>query len=113
MKVEGDCVYAEGAYIWQDLSIEEQEQWTVRARSTSRLVFSGENKYEPWHDTSCVCIVCEQDLALPPPLQEMFATKVGGAGNTYRLPSSHSPFLSMPGRLVDVLGEIVNVQSTE
>lgn len=72
-------------------------------------MFAGENTYEPWHDVSCAYIVCEQDLALPKSLQELFAAKVSGPGRTYELPSSHSPFLSMPGRLADVLGEIVKV----
>ncbi|KAJ5202204.1 hypothetical protein N7449_004283 [Penicillium cf. viridicatum] len=109
MKVEGDRVYADGANLWQDLSLKEQEKWSARASHTSTLAFSGENTYEPWHDTSCAYIVCEQDLALPPPFQETFAAKVGGSGKTYRLPSSQSPFLSMPERLADVLGEVVKI----
>ncbi|OJJ01908.1 hypothetical protein ASPVEDRAFT_83430 [Aspergillus versicolor CBS 583.65] len=109
MRVEGDHVHADGASIWQDLPPEEQEKCNAKALPTSRLVFDGKNTYEPWHHVSCAYIVCEQDLALPQSFQELFAAKVSGPRRTYQLPSSHSPFLSMPGRLADVLGEIVKV----
>lgn len=78
---------------------------------TSRAVFSGESTYEPWRDIPCAYIVCEQDHALPLPFQELFASKMGGPENTYRLPSSHSPFLSMPDRLAELLQEIVKVKA--
>jgi hypothetical protein len=77
------------------------------ALHTSRAVFSGESTYEPWTAIPCAYIVCEQDRALPPPFQEIFASKMGGPENTYRLPSSHSPFLSMPDQLADLLQQIV------
>ncbi|KAJ5835760.1 hypothetical protein N7447_001786 [Penicillium robsamsonii] len=108
MKVEGDYVLADGTgeVGWQDISVEEQEKWNALASHTSRAVFSGESTYEPWTDIACAYIVCEQDRALPPPFQELFASKMGGPENTYRLPSSHSPFLSMPDRLAEVLQQI-------
>jgi alpha/beta hydrolase family protein len=52
----------------------------------------------PGHGTTYV--VCEQDRAVPPAAQEAMAS---GAGRVERLPSSHSPMLSMPGRLAEVL----------
>ncbi|KAJ5769124.1 hypothetical protein N7520_003683 [Penicillium odoratum] len=109
MKVEDDYVLADGAgeIGWQDISLEKQEKWNSLALHTSRPVFSGESTYEPWRDIPCAYIVCEQDHALPPPLQELFASKMGGPENTYRLPSSHSPFLSMPERLAQLLQQIV------
>lgn len=109
---QGDYVLADGAgeVGWQDLSVEQQEKWNARAQHTSRAVFSGKSTYEPWRDIPCAYIVCEQDRALPPPFQELFSSKVAGAENTYRLPSSHSPFLSMPDRLTEVLQEIVKVK---
>lgn len=76
---------------------------------TSRAVFSGEVTYEPWQDVPCAYIICEEDRALPPPFQELFASKFGGPQNIFRLPSSHSPFLSMPDRLVDVLLQVLKV----
>jgi len=106
---KGDYVHADGAgdIGWQDLTVEQQEKWNGLTLHTSRAVFSGVCTYEPWHDVPCSYIICEQDQALPPPFQELFALKLGGANTTHRLSSSHSPFLSMPDRLVGVLGEIV------
>jgi pimeloyl-ACP methyl ester carboxylesterase len=46
-------------------------------------------------------VVCEHDRAVPPATQEAMAS---GADRVERLPSSHSPLLSMPGRLAEVLG---------
>ncbi|KGO45492.1 hypothetical protein PEX1_095750 [Penicillium expansum] len=111
MKVEGDYVHADGAgdVGWQDLTVEQQEKWNCTTMHTSRAVFSGETTYEPWRDIPCSYIICEQDQALPPAIQEFFASKMGGSDTTHRLPSSHSPFLSMPDRLVGILGEIVKV----
>ncbi|KAL2825230.1 alpha/beta-hydrolase [Aspergillus pseudoustus] len=107
MNVGGYYVYADGSYIWQDISPAKRQAWSARALPTSRLVFSGENTYEPWREIPCAYIICENDLALPPAFQEMFASKVGGPEWISRLPSSHAPFLSMPDRLAGLLREIV------
>ncbi|KAJ5723255.1 hypothetical protein N7488_001290 [Penicillium malachiteum] len=89
MKVEGYYVLADGAgnVGWQDIPLESQEKWNSLTLHACRAPFS--------------------DNALPPPFQELFASKMGGPEVTYRLPSSHSPFLSMPDRLADVLQQIV------
>ncbi|KAF9248349.1 hypothetical protein DTO013E5_5147 [Penicillium roqueforti] len=110
-KKKDDYVHVDGIdnVGWQDLTVEQRKKWNRTTAHTSRAVFSGEVTYEPWHDVPCSYIICEQYQALPPALQEFFASKMDAPGTTYRLPSSHSPFLSMPDRLVDVLREIVKV----
>lgn len=45
-------------------------------------------------------VVCEQDRAVPLDAQEAMASR---ADRVERLPSSHSPMLSMPGRLAELL----------
>lgn len=45
-------------------------------------------------------VICEQDQAVPPAAQEAMASD---ADRVERLPSSHSPMLSMPGRLAEIL----------
>ncbi|KAL4908878.1 hypothetical protein BDW74DRAFT_165599 [Aspergillus multicolor] len=109
MKLEGDYVYTDNTTIWHDLPAAEQETWAAKARGTSRLVFSGENAYEPWRDIGipCAYIICEQDLALPPPLQEMLAEKVAGPERTFRLPGGHCPFLTIPDHLTGLLVDII------
>lgn len=110
-KEKGDYVHVDGVdnIGWQDLTVEEQEKWNGSMMHTSRAVFAGETTYEPWRDIPCSYIICEQDQALPAAFQELFASKMGGPDRTHRLPSSHSPFLSMPDRLVSVLQETVKV----
>jgi hypothetical protein len=49
---------------------------------------------DPQHQTSY--IICEHDRTVPPEAQEAMAT---AADHVYRLPSSHSPMLSMPQQL--------------
>jgi pimeloyl-ACP methyl ester carboxylesterase len=56
-----------------------------------------------WRTVPSTYIVCEQDQALPPALQERFAAK---SGAVHRLASSHSPFLSMPAELAALLTKI-------
>ncbi|KAL3482534.1 Alpha/beta hydrolase fold-1 [Aspergillus californicus] len=108
MQVEGDYVHcnvgAETAF--HDVTPEEQQKWQAELVHTSREVFSGAASYEPWHHISSAYILCEEDRALPLPFQEMMAAKLG-TELTYRLKSSHSPFLSMPDRLADVLQELI------
>ena len=49
-------------------------------------------------------VICEQDQAVPPAAQEAMAS---AADHVERLPSSHAPLLSMPGRLAQVLDNAV------
>ncbi|MER6435848.1 alpha/beta hydrolase [Streptomyces sp. NPDC001185] len=46
-----------------------------------------------WRTVPSTYILCEEDMAIPLPLQEAMAAR---AGRTVRLRSGHSPFLSQP-----------------
>ncbi|KAL4775139.1 Alpha/beta hydrolase fold-1 [Aspergillus nidulans var. acristatus] len=109
MEVKGDYVHcnagAEAAM--HDLTPEERQKWSSELVHTSRAVFSGASTYEPWHRIPSAYILCEEDLALPLLFQEMMAAKLG-TDLTYRLKSSHSPFLSMPDSLADVLEDLAS-----
>ena len=56
-----------------------------------------------WHTVPSAYIVTEQDASLPIELQEQMAAR---AKNVYRIPTSHSPFLSCPAELAALLDEI-------
>lgn len=56
-----------------------------------------------WHDIPSTYVICEQDQAIPPPAQEAMAQR---ATNVIRLQSSHSPFLSQPDKVADILAEV-------
>jgi pimeloyl-ACP methyl ester carboxylesterase len=56
-----------------------------------------------WRNTPSTYIVCANDMALPPDLQrKLFAPR---ATDTVELQASHSPFLSQPDALADLLAE--------
>ena len=56
-----------------------------------------------WHEIPSTYVIAEQDAAIPPPAQEAMS---GRAGSVHRLASSHSPFLSMPDELVEIIQSI-------
>ncbi|GKZ65960.1 hypothetical protein AnigIFM50267_010319 [Aspergillus niger] len=107
MKAEGDYVHClEGAeYGFHDIPPVDRELWTSRLTHTSIAVFSGASSFEPWHVMPTVYIICEEDRALPPPIQEQMAEMLSTKW-IYRLKSSHSPYLSMPDKVADILEEL-------
>jgi hypothetical protein len=52
--------------------------------------------------------VCDNDKTMPPALQEEMAAR---ASAVHHLPSSHSPFLSAPAELADLLHQITKDQA--
>jgi hypothetical protein len=48
-------------------------------------------------------VVCEQDNAIPAFAQEAMAAR---AGTVHRLDSGHSPFLSRPDEIAELLGAV-------
>jgi hypothetical protein len=50
-------------------------------------------------------IICEHDQAIPPQAQEAMSA---AADHVVRLPSSHSPYLSMPSQLARALGGAIS-----
>lgn len=64
-----------------------------------------------WRDIPLTYIVCELDQALPAFVQDIMVSKVEEQGvkvRKYRLAASHSPFLSVPGKLVEVVMEVLS-----
>lgn len=53
-----------------------------------------------WQTIPSTYIICEADGAIPPFVQELFAKR---ADRTLRLNSSHSPFLSQPSALAELI----------
>ncbi|OOF92058.1 hypothetical protein ASPCADRAFT_509554 [Aspergillus carbonarius ITEM 5010] len=114
MKAEGDYVHCTGSAEagFHDIPSEDKELWESRLTHTSIAVFSGASTYEPWHDIPTAYIVCEEDRALPLPVQEQMALALN-TRSIYRLKSSHSPYLSMPDKLADILEELAGKGATD
>jgi pimeloyl-ACP methyl ester carboxylesterase len=56
-----------------------------------------------WRDTPSTYVICEKDNAIPPFMQEQLAQR---AGDVRRLGASHSPFLSQPDGVVEIIAEL-------
>ncbi|HIE87373.1 MAG: alpha/beta hydrolase [bacterium] len=57
-----------------------------------------------WKEISSTYVVCKDDKALHPELQSTFARR---AENVFELPGAHSPFLSRPGEVAEILLNLV------
>ena len=55
-----------------------------------------------WKTVPSTYIICESDKAIPPSLQELFARR---AERVHRLSTSHSPFVSQPAALAQLIRE--------
>ena len=53
-----------------------------------------------WQSVPSTYVICEQDRAVPPPVQEAMSAR---ARTVRRVPSSHSPFLSRPDDVADII----------
>ncbi|KAL4949989.1 Alpha/beta hydrolase family-domain-containing protein [Aspergillus filifer] len=110
MEVDGDYVRVNSNpdIAFHDVSPTDQQRYSSSLQHTSRVLFSGTATYEPWHTIPTAYIITDEDRALPPQLQEIMAGKLGTEPElVVRVKSSHSPFLSMPGELADVLERLV------
>jgi pimeloyl-ACP methyl ester carboxylesterase len=58
-----------------------------------------------WRDRPTTYVVCEQDKALSPVRQREMAERL--QAETWSLPTSHSPFLSQPEALADIIESVV------
>jgi pimeloyl-ACP methyl ester carboxylesterase len=81
----------------------------VAAAATGRLVpharsvFTDALHGTAWRDVPTTYVVCEQDNAIPAFAQEAMAAR---AGTVHRLDSGHSPFLSRPDEIAELLGAV-------
>jgi pimeloyl-ACP methyl ester carboxylesterase len=53
-----------------------------------------------WRSLPSTYLICEEDRAVPPPAQEAMAAR---ATNVRRVPASHSPFLSRPKEVSEIV----------
>ncbi|MFS8098709.1 alpha/beta fold hydrolase [Lentzea alba] len=76
--------------------------WAVsRLRPQSARVFEDEVTAAAWQTLPTTTIVCAEDVIFPP----VFADRLR-AGDVRTLPGSHSPFLSRPAELAEVMSAL-------
>ncbi|WP_370417005.1 alpha/beta fold hydrolase [Streptomyces sp. QH1-20] len=89
--------------LFDDVPEAEADRAVARLRPQSVRSFTEQVTTAGWRTVPSSYIVCDRDQALEPSRQLVLATR---ADSVHRLPSSHSPFLSMPRQLATLLGRI-------
>ncbi|WP_251096034.1 alpha/beta fold hydrolase [Streptomyces sp. Caat 7-52] len=89
--------------LFHDVPEADTARAVARMRPQSLRSFTEKVTTAGWRTVPSSYVVCDRDQALDPSRQRELATR---ADSVHRLPSSHSPFLSMPRQLATLLGRI-------
>jgi pimeloyl-ACP methyl ester carboxylesterase len=106
LRDDGTMAVPEGAsvpHFYADCTPEIAAWATAQLRMQSQAVLGPENTRAAWREIPSAYIVLTQDQALPPDFQRMLAQQ---AGDVREFVSSHSPFLSRPDDLAELLVSI-------
>jgi len=107
-----DLVTPPRELFYHDVPADEVENWTAQLtpQSLKALFEGGEHAYAGWQDVPAWYLGTIEDRGLPVVLQRMsvgMARAMGGVVEHKELRSSHSPFLSQPGEVVQIIAEAV------
>jgi pimeloyl-ACP methyl ester carboxylesterase len=72
----------------------------AQLRPMTMAAMTAGSRAAAWRERPSTYVVCTDDRALPVPLQQSCAARIG---NAVEMPTSHSPFLSRPGELAQML----------
>lgn len=81
----------------------DQEKAIAKLKHQSRRVYIDVATYEPWHDIECFYFFCDDDQAIPLPVQQGMAAQLGPDAASFHSQASHSPFLSRTHEAVEGL----------
>lgn len=88
---------------YNDLSPSEQEHWTSLLKPHPAVAQTTALTNEAYQYVPTSYLLCENDQGLPISVQEGFVKNAGVEIQTERCTSGHSPFLSMPEKVVEVV----------
>lgn len=102
--VDGDIIRLKGAreHFYHDMAAEDADWAIGQLKPLSWIAITEPLTAAAWRTVPSTYIVCDRDTAWPPGGQESFAAR---ARFVRRLPSSHTPQLSMPSALADLIVE--------
>ena len=100
MVIEGDELSVPAAVARRAFYADCEEQPVDRLVPHPLRAFSVEPAAAAWRDKSSTYVVCTQDQAIQPGLQRQMAARCSA---TVELDASHSPMLSMPDRVAEIL----------
>lgn len=88
---------------YNDLSPTEQEHWTSLLKPHPAVAQTTALTNEAYRYVSTSYLLCENDQALPIFVQEEFVKNAGVELQIEKCASGHSPFLSMPESVVEII----------
>ena len=89
--------------LYSDLPPSEASLWASRLIAQSCLVQTTKLTRAAWRYIPSTYLICENDQAVPPAMQEMFAASA--QAHVEKCSSGHSPHLSQPEMLVQKIHE--------
>ncbi len=97
---------------YHDLPGDEADEWVsqLTPQNLKALFEGGEHAYAGWQDVPVWYIGTVEDQGLPVAMQRLqvgMAREMGGAVEHRELQTSHSPFLSQPNEVVDILTDAI------
>ncbi|KAK7728783.1 hypothetical protein SLS63_006391 [Diaporthe eres] len=95
------------ATFYNDLPIEKTEKiWPTMMKSHSQMNWNSRPRFIDEEITvSKTYVFCENDIALPTEYQAYFVG-VGGYEDVIRVQSGHSPFLTIPEQMIEIIWKI-------
>ncbi|KAL8722845.1 MAG: hypothetical protein Q9225_000732 [Loekoesia sp. 1 TL-2023] len=87
--------------LYNDLPPSEASLWASRLIPQSHKVQETQLTRAAWRYVPCTYLICDNDQAVPPQYQDMFAQSAGAT--VERCSSGHSPHLSQPQMLVQMI----------
>lgn len=105
-----------GRRFYSDLTEGKQRHWSaklVRHPTIAQFDPPAKKVDGAWRETPVSYLICDGDQALPPSVQEMMIERIEKAGGLtvtrYHCEAGHSPFLSMPDRVVEIVDRVCDV----
>jgi pimeloyl-ACP methyl ester carboxylesterase len=89
------------ALFYADLPQAEADAAAARLTTQSERAYHDEITATSWRGRSTTFVITEHDAIFPPEAQEALAARAGAS--TVRLATSHSPFLSQPAAVADII----------
>ncbi|MGY4648975.1 alpha/beta hydrolase [Mycobacterium sp. URHB0021] len=105
--INGDTMTADCPVetFYHDVPAEEADRAVARLRPSSYSIVTDRLTAAAWRDIPSTYVICDQDHAITPAVQEHLARR---STNVRRLPTSHSPMLSRPAEVAQIIAEVMS-----
>lgn len=112
MKFYDDFAFSsnEAELFYNDMPPKDQKYWISRLRHHCKGCYTSPARFEAWKEIPTVYVVCKNDAAVPEVVQRKWIEDMGeSCVKVVEIPSSHSPFLSMPGKVKEAIDVAVKI----